>query len=293
MNLFMENKQNGGFMKKVIRNILIIVFISSLILFIDYYMNLQRSRKAYDEAQKIYYETTQNISEQEKTTKDKVKEDEEKSIEEKPEKPEQIPEEKTGTKTEIPQENNLEKIMAKSGEVAGWLKIANTRIDYPVVQTDNNDYYINHDYLGNRNIYGAIFMDFRNKDYENDDNIIIYGHKMRDGSMFSDLTIYVQGNSAADNFYNNNIIQLSVEGKEYKYRIFSVYVVNLDKEKYHLYANVYNEQLNKEYLDDIVSRSIFSNPEIQIDTDDKIISLVTCSFWFENSRVIVHGKRIQ
>ena len=78
----------------------------------------------------------------------------------------------------------------KNEDVVAWIKVNNTKIEYPVVKSKNNDYYLNHSFDKSYNIAGWIFADYRNKINEKDKNIIVYGHNRKDGSMFGSLKKY-------------------------------------------------------------------------------------------------------
>ena len=75
----------------------------------------------------------------------------------------------------------------KNEDVVAWIKVNNTKIEYPVVKSKNNDYYLNHSLDKSYNIAGWIFADYRNNFNGEDKNIIVYGHNRRDGSMFGSL----------------------------------------------------------------------------------------------------------
>jgi len=176
--------------------------------------------------------------------------------------------------------------------VIGWINIDGTRIDYPVVQTDNNDYYLNHNYKGERDSYGSIYMDFRNVSVDRDDNVIVYGHKIRDGSMFSDLARYTNEGTYKEYFENNDTITLDYNGERTTWEIYSAYVVNLDSEDYYLFTIFKDREKYKDFIEESKERSLIKK-EIEITEDDTVISLVTCNFWYDNARVIIHGKLIE
>jgi sortase B len=176
--------------------------------------------------------------------------------------------------------------------VIGWITIPGTKIDYPVVQTTDNDFYLTHNYLGNRDVKGAIYMDFRNEEIGKNRNYNIYGHKMIDGTMFSDLTLYVQDGSYKRYFENYNIIKYDNLEIETEWKIFSAYVVNLDREDYYLYTRYSADENFQAFIDEINRRSIVKTG-IDVGLDDQILTVVTCNFWYDNARVIIHAVRIK
>ena len=179
---------------------------------------------------------------------------------------------------------------AEAGEVIGWVRIPGTGIDYPVVQTTDNEFYLTHNYKGDKDVKGAIYMDFRNDNIGDDRNYILYGHKMIDGSMFSDLVYYVQDGSYERYFYNYNTVKYDDYEEETEWKIFSAYVVDLDKEDYYLYTNYSDDEKYQAFIDRAYRRSLLDS-DIEVTLEDEIMTLVTCSFWYENSRVIIHAVR--
>lgn len=179
----------------------------------------------------------------------------------------------------------LDKSMLEvNNEYKFWIKVENTNIDYPVAQGKDNDYYINHDFNKNENISGAIFLDYRNN-FINDLNTIVYGHHMRNETMFNNLVKFKDSN-----FFNeDNKIKIIYDGKELEYKVFSVYVID-DKNNY-LITNFNNSNEYNNYIKEIRDRSLYKN-DVEVTDKDKIITLSTCSFEFEGARTVVHGKLI-
>ncbi len=126
-------------------------------------------------------------------------------------------------------------------------------------------------------------MDYRdNKDSQ---NIILYGHNMKNKTMFNNLLKF---NNA--NFFNeNNKIRIIKDNKEYIYEIFSVYAI--DGEYNYLTTNFDTSQDFKKYIENIRSKSLFKS-NVDVTDNDKIITLSTCSYEFDNARTVVYGKLI-
>lgn len=182
-------------------------------------------------------------------------------------------------------------IFSEYDDVIGWISIEGTAIDYPVLQSTDNDYYLEHNFKGEQDKKGSIYMDYRNGNMSEDQNYLIYGHKMSDGSMFSDLANYVQGNNYREFFQTHDIITYHDFRTESRWKIFSVYVVDLDREDYYLFPNYLFDHEYQTFIDDIQRRSVHKT-DIEVTTDDQLMSLVTCNYWFDNARVIVHAVRI-
>lgn len=165
----------------------------------------------------------------------------------------------------------------------GWIKINNTNIDYPVVQGNDNLYYLDKDINGEYLISGSIFMNYANNGFE-DPNTILFGHNMKNGSMFADLSKYKQ----KDFFYGNNSIDIEINNEQHlKYEVFSVYTTHA-KDDY-IVTNFENESEYKRFVEEIKNKSLHQS-NIEIDGEDKIITLSTCSSEFKDARLVVHGR---
>ncbi|RDY27460.1 SrtB family sortase [Romboutsia weinsteinii] len=191
---------------------------------------------------------------------------------------------KTYTKIQEIKNTGKEDLSTLNPDFRAWIKVDNTNIDYPVVQGKDNNYYLNKDFYSNKLGSGSIFMDYRN-DYKNDRNLIIYGHNMKNKTMFAQLEKFKD-----ENFWKeNNKIRLVENDKEYIYEVFSAYFVNPD---FDYLRNEFNsDEEYKNYLQAIKSKSLFSS-DLPVSTDDKIITLSTCSYEFNDARTVIHGKLI-
>ncbi len=183
----------------------------------------------------------------------------------------------------------MQSLLEINSDIKGVIKIDNTKINYPVVQCKNNEFYINHDIKKNKSKYGTIFVDYRNKlDHSSlaGQNIILYGHNMKDGSMFSGLEIF-----KSKEFYNNNsTIDLEIFPQKYKFEVFSVLVVNEDFD----YRNIYfqnDEELNN-YLKRIENSALYFK-NIKFNSEDTVLTLSTCAYDWKNARLVVQGKLIK
>lgn len=191
----------------------------------------------------------------------------------------------TDIKENAKNENKHQQLYNKNADYRFWIKIKNTNIDYPVVQGSDNEFYLTHDFYKNTLPSGSIFMDYRNS-FENDKSVIVYGHHMRNKTMFGELV-----NFKNESFFKeNNLIEIEYKGKTYTYEVFSVYVADLVNKDY-LKTSFNTSTEFKNYLNYITERSIYKS-NINIDISDKIITLYTCSYEFKDARTIVHAKLI-
>ncbi len=127
-------------------------------------------------------------------------------------------------------------------------------------------------------------MDYRNKSLD-DKNVIIYGHNMKNKTMFNNLNKFKD----ADFFRQNNKIKINLNGKEFLYDVFSAYIVESDYD--YLKTNFNSESDYQNYINDITSKSLYKSP-IKVDINDKIITLSTCTYEFDDARMVIHGRLI-
>ena len=181
--------------------------------------------------------------------------------------------------------NKDDELSAINSEYKFWLKVDNTNIDYPVVQSKDNDFYLTHDFNKNPLASGSIFMDYRNN-FEKDNSIIVYGHNMKNKTMFAQLTKFKD-----KNFFNeNNLIKVEYKNNTYIYEVFSVYTADLNNEDY-LKVDFKDENDYKKYINYIKDKSLYKK-DLELNSNDNLITLYTCSYEFENARTIIHGKLI-
>ncbi len=169
--------------------------------------------------------------------------------------------------------------------IIGWIQIPKTGIDFPVVQGEDNDYYLNHDIKGEQDKHGAIFMDYRVRP-DQDKNIIIYGHNMKDGTMFEPLNQFKKQEFWEDHRY----IHLDIGGEEYRYQVFSAYVTSGEDTDY-LQICFASPQDFVDFFDTMKKRSLFPS-QLDFTGNENIITLSTCSYEYKDARLVVHGIRV-
>lgn len=183
-------------------------------------------------------------------------------------------------------DTDISSLKSKNSDTVGYLKISGTNINYPVVQSSDNDYYLKHSFDKSYSQAGWIFLDYRNNINKLDKNTIIYGHNMLNGTMFSNLTKMLDKSFFNDD--NNTYINLITENKTTLWKIFSVYVTNPDTYYMTIGFSSSNEYLN--FLNNIKNKSIYDFRE-NINSDDKILTLSTCTN-LNTKRLVVHAKLI-
>lgn len=181
---------------------------------------------------------------------------------------------------------SFQELLSINNDTKAWLKINNTNINFPVVQSSDNDFYLNHDFNKDINSNGWIFVDYRNNMDSLDQNTIIYGHNIIGDSMFSTLRYALQ-----ESWYNNpdNLdIVFNTPSKQLKAKIFSVYVI--DETNDYLYIN-FNDEDYSNFISMIKGRSIHDFG-VEFGINDKMITLSTCD-GSGNKRLVVHAKIIE
>ena len=181
---------------------------------------------------------------------------------------------------------DFESLYKLNPDTVGWIGSEGLEIDYPIVQTKDNEFYLDHLFSLEKNKLGAIFMDYRNDHKLLDRNTIIYGHNMKNGSMFSSLTNYKK-----QDYYemNPNILIVTNEVK-YRVEFFAGVIVDGNYESVRL--DFSNDDDFIQYIDSLYELSTFKSPVI-VGTEDRIISLVTCSYEFNNARYALYGKLVE
>lgn len=168
-------------------------------------------------------------------------------------------------------------------DTIGWLKIGDTRIDYPIVKGVDNDFYLDHGFDKAPNVAGAVFMDTRNIGDGTDRHTLIYGHRMKDGSMFRDLEKYQD----ADFYHEHLEFELQTLHGTRRYRVFSTYVTDTD---FLFIKTRFEDNAFPVFLKEIQQKSLFPAEEAgMLHENSKILTLATCSLAFADARFVVHA----
>lgn len=178
-------------------------------------------------------------------------------------------------------------LLAKNSDTVGWIQVQGTNINYPIVQTTNNDYYLNHAFDKTENKAGWVYMDYRNNAVDFNQNTIIYAHSRYNGTMFGSLK-NILNNSWYTN-KENHVIRLSTPTENTMWQVFSVYAIA--KESYYITPSFSTTESYQEFLNTIKGRSEvdFSGT---VSIGDKVLTLSTCKDNFGN-RIVMHAKLIK
>ncbi len=189
----------------------------------------------------------------------------------------------------------FERMLAINDDFMGWLTIENTNVDHPVYQADDNDYYLNHNQEKKVSGYGALYYDYRTvitKNYE-DQNLVIYGHSMKNGSMFGKLKLFRD----ADYYDTDHTITLTTVNGEKKYVVFSTFLLNAVREDDNNYIfNIYKtafatEEEFNEWIAEAKDRSLVDTG-IDVNFSDSILTFVTCCDDFDDARLIIMAREL-
>ena len=172
-------------------------------------------------------------------------------------------------------------------DTIAYIKVNGTNIDHVVVKGSDNSYYLKHNFNKEYNRAGWVFADYHNLFDETDKNIVIYGHNIRDDSMFGTLK-NILDKSWQENEENLEII-LATEKKEYKYQVFSTY--SIIPEDYYINTIFNSEDEYSEFINTIKSRSIYDY-NVEVNSSDKILTLSSCIDGTKK-RVALHAKLME
>lgn len=257
-------------MKVAFRVFVFIVIILSLLYLIQIGMEYGMGVKEYQALQENVMKSEISIEEEESAeTKKRMETD--KSLEEK-------------WKTE----KILEKVKAlkqKNADTVGWIAFDTVDISYPIMQGEDNGYYLNHTFSGKENKAGSIFMEAGNASDFTDYHTILYGHNMKNGSMFGKLKKYREETFFEENPY----FSVYTEDKRYRYEIFSIQITAADSRVYTIGFSPNAEY--QSFLEDLVKNSWYERGKVLAVTD-QVITLSTC-VQSDEKRLVIHAKRIK
>ena len=188
--------------------------------------------------------------------------------------------------------SKVKELKKTNEDIVGWLEIANTDINYPVLQGSDNSYYMTHNYKKEKSKNGAIFLD---KDYDWEkpsENLLIYGHNMNNGTMFQELLKY-----KSQEFYENHpIIRFTTQNEDSEYEIISVfkskvyYKSEKDVFRYYYFINAKSEAEYDQFVKNAKSASLYKiNKDAKY--GEQLITLSTCSYHVKDGRFVIVGRK--
>lgn len=177
-------------------------------------------------------------------------------------------------------------LAALNEDYVAWIQVDGTEISYPIVQSRQELYYLRRDFYRENSFAGTIFMDFRNNKDFSDTNTMIFGHNLRDGSMFAPLQEFIK----SEFFNSNRFIHIDTPDRTFVYEIFAAYETVASK------VPNYAGMLAQEQLDELmgqVNSLATQSSKIEVTPQDRILTLSTCGYSIKTARIIVHAKLVQ
>lgn len=173
-------------------------------------------------------------------------------------------------------------LLAENEDVVGWLYCEDTNINYPVVQGTDNDHYLHHAYNGEYSRAGSIFADTVNRSDFSDSNTIIYGHHMKNGSMFAHLADWADQRY----FEAHPVMWLLTPEQTYRVDLFAGFLTSADSDAYTIFTGACPEF--GDYLAGVLAAS---DVQVNVETprDEHYIMLSTCEYEFQDARYVLYG----
>ncbi|MGN0447066.1 MAG: class B sortase [Acutalibacteraceae bacterium] len=298
-----KNKKKPG-KAEIIRRCVLAVSIIAIIVSAAMILNRVRLKKNYTDNQKGYSDLfITEANEEESTTQASTKKPSNNKTTTKPTttRPLSAAEQWQVIKNDYPNVNfpeNMQlkyaKFYATNRDFVGYLYADGSDLETPVVQTTDNEYYIDYDFYGDYTSYACPFVDFNNNIKDLDKNTIIYGHHMRDGSIFGTLDQY----NTIEGYREAPVITFNTLYKDYNWKIIAVFLTNSypkDDNGYlfnYLWTNLSSTELYSAFLNEISQRS-FYDTGVDVLPTDKLLTLSTCSRVFEDARLVVVARLVR
>lgn len=180
-------------------------------------------------------------------------------------------------------EIDLDSLREINKDVIGWIVIPDTKLSYPVVKGEDNEFYLNHTWKGAESTVGAIYMEYYNSPQFDDFHTIIYGHRMIDGSMFGSIKKY----KTLDYFEKHPYVYIKDDNGSHRYEIFSAYEAAVDSTTY--MVGKFKDENKQVFLDHCLASSVIDTG-IEPKITDRILTLSTCTGKGYEKRWVVHAR---
>lgn len=272
---------------KVLTLVMLVVFLGSAGYLVNELVILPlQTDMVMDEIQEIYYNlptpSPSDSSEESSATEDP-----------KPEKEEEEPEEEPEL-TDEQVRAQIKKLQEINPDIVGWIRIPNTVIDYPVLQSSESDpeYYLYRNYKKEYTQYGSIFLQSGTAIDGSDQNLLLYGHSMNDGRMFASLLRFGE----LEVYKQSPVITFNTAEGGGKWKIISVFKTNTDESQGEPFAYTYRHfNSDSDYLNfvyQVRQRSVI-NTGVDFNENDTMIMLSTCSYEFDGFRTVVVARKVR
>ena len=182
-------------------------------------------------------------------------------------------------------------VLELNPDLVGWLRIPDTRIDYPVVcRAGDDEFYLDHDFYGKKSSYGCLFVQGDTDVNAPSDNVTIFGHHMRNGTMFGGLDLFLRDQYCA----GHDLIYFDTVYERHTYRIFAVFTTTATVDEgfaYHGFVDAASEADFESFVGECKKLSVYKSDIFPV-YGDKILCLSTCAYTQENGRLVVAAVRI-
>lgn len=180
---------------------------------------------------------------------------------------------------------DFEELKNVNSDIVGWLRIRALDISYPVVQGEDNDFYLHRTFEKTDNFAGCLFVNADNRSDLTDQNTIIYGHNMKNGSMFGKLKDF----NDPETFKKSKYFWIFTPDLIYEYRIFSAGIVDTVGNTYQI---SFTDEEFDQFINQAFANSVVENSDVEVTTDDRVVTLSTCT-GDDSTRFVVMGKLAQ
>ncbi|MEK8131491.1 class B sortase [Paenibacillus filicis] len=188
---------------------------------------------------------------------------------------------------ERPVRSKFKPLLELNPEVVGWIRLEGSPIDYPVVQGADNDHYLTRNYKGEASKAGSIFMDFRNDIASDTRHTILYGHRMKDGTMFGELKQYIN----RDYYEAHRAFHFDTLYESYTAEVFAAYYTTTDF--HYIETEFQDDAAYAGFLQDIQQQSLYPR-DVELGPGDRLLTLSTCDYLLDPvaGRFVVHARLV-
>lgn len=185
------------------------------------------------------------------------------------------------------------KLYDTNQDIRGWLSIPKTVVNYPVVQSADNDYYLHNNFNKIADYYGCLFLDYRDNVNVQSQNLIIYGHNMKDGQMLTSIVNYEQ----TDFYKTSSLITFNTIYGHYYWKVFAAFISNADpKDGYvfnYLVTNFPSSKNFNDFIKEVRARSLINAPSVDVVPGDTLLTLSTCYYSSNDARFVVMARKVR
>ncbi|PID22391.1 SrtB family sortase [Sporosarcina sp. P3] len=184
-----------------------------------------------------------------------------------------------------PQFEELHKV---NQDIVGWISVEGTNLHNPILQAEDNEFYLNRNFTRESSRAGSVFMDYRNDITDMSHNTVLYGHAMRNDTMFGSLKKFGDQDYADE----HSVIYIDTLYEGYDVEVFAAYETTIDF--YYIETDFQTDEQFSEFLEEVQSRSLIDMP-VEVGPDDRIVTLSTCnnSVNSKDKRYVVQGKLVK